>query len=102
MENGIPLCSRRTLEAGRQLRDPLPRQSRGDSGTPVRLRNAVAEILFGPTNPAALPGNTSTDVPAAPETLSNGSAYGNPSPSLFHASLPIQPAAADPAASVRP
>ena len=51
----------------------------GDSGDSAHLRNAVAEILFGSTNAPA---------PGMPNTLSNGSIYGNPSPALFHATLP--------------
>jgi len=73
-----------------------------DSGDPVRLRNAVAEILFSPSNPAVLPGNTFTNAAATPEPLSNGSTYGNPSPSLFHATLPTPPVPSDSAATVGP
>ncbi len=74
----------------------------GEAGAPVRLRNAVAEILFAPRNSASLAGNNSTNAPAAPEPLSNGSVYGNPSPSLFHATLPTPPVPADPATSFGP
>ena len=73
----------------------------GEAGAPVRLRNAVAEILFAPTNPVTLTGNIS-NAPATPEPLSNGSVYGNPSPSLFHATLPTPPVPADPATSFGP
>jgi hypothetical protein len=76
--------------------------SEGDTGTPVRLRNAVTEILFTPPNTTALTGNTSTNATAAPEPLSNGSAYGNPSPSLFHATLPTIPAPTDHTSPVGP
>jgi hypothetical protein len=71
----------------------------GAPGASVRVRNAVAEILFGKRNPAACPGDSTMDAPAASEPLSNGSAYGNPSPSLFHATIPSPPA---PAGSVGP
>ena len=75
----------------------------GDDSAPVRLRNAVAEILFEePTHPAAVAEKTSTNTTSSPESLSNGSTYGNPSPSLFHATLPTPPAPTDSAASVGP
>jgi len=77
-------------------------KSGGDTGAPVRLRNAVGEILFATANPAVLPGNGPTNTPTAPEPLSNGSAYGNPSPSLFHTTLPTPPAPTDPGTSVGP
>ena len=73
----------------------------GDASAPVRLRNAVAEILFDPSNSESLTGN-SFNAPATPEPLSNGSVYGNPSPSLFHATLPDPPVPADPAKSFGP
>jgi len=73
----------------------------GDASAPVRLRNAVAEILFAPRNSASLTVN-SANAPATPEPLSNGSVYGNPSPSLFHATLPTPPVPADPATSFGP
>ena len=74
----------------------------GDAGAPVRLRNAVAEILFGPSNPATLLANSFTNSAATPEPLSNGSTYGNPSPKLFHATLPTPPVPVDTQTSVGP
>lgn len=74
----------------------------GDTDAPVRLRNAVAEILFEPGHPASAPEKAPIMSTEAPESLSNGSAYGNPSPSLFHATLPTPPVPADPAASSGP
>ena len=74
----------------------------GDSGDPVRLRNAVAEILFEPTHPAAVAETPSTNNTTSQESLSNGSTYGNPSPSLFHATLPAPPVSSDSAATVGP
>jgi len=73
----------------------------GDASAPVRLRNAVAEILFAPRNSASLTGSSS-NAPATTEPLSNGSTYGNPSPSLFHATLPTPPVAVDSQTSVGP
>jgi len=70
------------------------RRSGDDPGTPVRLRNAVAELLFTGSNAGYATAGSSHDSPAPAETLSNGSAYGNPSRSLFHATLP-PPIAAD-------
>jgi hypothetical protein len=77
-------------------------KAEGDAGTPVRLRNAVAEILFEPTHPAAVAETPSTNNTTSQESLSNGSTYGNPSPSLFHATLPSPPVSSDSAATVGP
>ncbi|MCE9588688.1 MAG: hypothetical protein K8R57_10290 [Verrucomicrobia bacterium] len=76
----------------------------GDSGAPVYLRNVRTDLLF-PSVSTPLPATTAAPVNAtsssagtsaaplstasrSPETLSTGSLYGNPSPSLFHASSP--------------
>jgi hypothetical protein len=77
-------------------------KAEGDAGTPVRLRNAVAEILFEPTHPAAVAETPSTNNTTSQESLSNGSTYGNPSPALFHATLPSPPIPSDSAATVGP
>lgn len=70
----------------------------GDEGQAVSLRKTRADLLFTPTasaspSPTPLasppPSGQTTNIPTpAPETLSTGSVYGNPSPSLFHASPP--------------
>ena len=81
----------------------------GDEGHPVYLKKARADLLFAPhpaatplptATPAPEPTTPATTAPTAPtapitaptptssETLSTGSAFGNPSPSLFHAALP--------------
>jgi hypothetical protein len=83
----------------------------GDAGQAVYLRKARVDLLFSPTttNPAptasptpipapspsqgtnspATPPSTSAS-PTSANTLSTGSVYGNPSPSLFHAApLPL-------------
>lgn len=76
----------------------------GDTGDAVYLRKARVDLLFAPaattsasssspapsptpiqnTNSVVTPPST-TPSPEPTETLSTGSAYGNPSPSLFHA-----------------
>ena len=53
----------------------------GDAGAPVYLRRVRADLLFPSTS-------TASRATGYPETLSTGSLYGNPSPSLFHASSP--------------
>jgi hypothetical protein len=71
-----------------------------DTVAPVRLRNAFAEILFNTVHSATEPNQSHgtntipTGSTATSEPLSNGSTYGNPSPSLFHATLPTPPAVA--------
>ena len=53
----------------------------GDAGAPVYLRKVRADFLFPSTNVAS-------GASESPETLSTGSLYGNPSPSLFHTTSP--------------
>ena len=57
----------------------------GDSGSPVYLRKVRADLLFPSISTSTAPSSTAS---GSPETLSTGSLYGNPSPSLFHASSP--------------
>lgn len=59
----------------------------GDTGAPVYLRKVTADLLFPPTTPAES-SQTPLSSNSPPETLSNGSMYGNPPPTLFHASPP--------------
>jgi hypothetical protein len=90
------------------------RRAAGDAGQAVYLRKARIDLLFSPAGSSAI---TSTNVaaagipalstpaqasqsaviptpaasplpPSTSDTLSSGSAYGNPSPSLFHGTLP--------------
>ena len=68
-----------------------------DEGTPVFLRKARLDLLFPPsetqgplsaTNPTnAVPSPS----PQSSTALSNGSLYGNPSPSLFHSTTSLSP-----------
>ena len=65
----------------------------GDEGKPVYLQNVRCDLLFQEQQvPAAVPATNPTAAPdTAPtgsDALSNGSVYGNPSPSLFRANLP--------------
>ena len=71
----------------------------GDEGQPVYLRKARVDLLFTPlavpsgvvppsTNPIA-PLSPVMTAPASHDTLSTGSIYGNPSPSLFRATIPL-------------
>jgi len=83
------------------------RRVAGDEGNPLFLRKAGIDFLFAPGE--TLPAATSTPIsgiplpsvsPIAPptfsapstQTLSTGSLYGNPSPSLFRTTLPPPPA----------
>jgi len=59
----------------------------GDSGSPVYLRKVRADLLF-PSTGIGTSTNTTSEASGSTETLSTGSLYGNPSPSLFHASSP--------------
>jgi hypothetical protein len=89
----------------------------GDEGKSVFLRKARVDLLYSPT-PASVPASTPSSPPSSgmtntgssqpsvpvsvpivanptptpsavtPDTLSTGSEYGNPSPSLFHAAAP--------------
>ncbi len=52
------------------------RRVSGDEGNPLYLRKARIDLLFAPS------GGTS-------DLLSTGSRYGNPSPSLFHSTVPL-------------
>ena len=68
-----------------------------DEGNPVFLRKARLDLLFPPsetqgplsaTNPTnAVPSPS----PQSSTALSNGSLYGNPSPSLFHSTTSLSP-----------
>jgi len=61
----------------------------GDSGAHVYLRNVRADLLFPSTNAStAASTDSSSTASGSSEPLSTGSIYGNPSPSLFHASSP--------------
>jgi hypothetical protein len=61
----------------------------GDSGAPVYLRNVRADLLFPSTNASTAASTASSSTASgSSEPLSTGSLYGNPSPSLFHASSP--------------
>ena len=71
----------------------------GDAGAAVYLRRVRADLLFSSTwsHPGNAPEETPMPAPAAKSApmnntnssaLSTGSLYGNPSPSLFHASAP--------------
>ena len=71
----------------------------GDTGAAVYLRRVRADLLFSSTwsPPGNAPEETPMPAPAAKSApmnntnssaLSTGSLYGNPSPSLFHASAP--------------
>jgi len=75
------------------------RRVTGDAGNPLFLRKAKIDLLFAPMTqslplaslpltPAAAPSATPTSTPSPSETLSTGSLYGNPSPSLFRTSFP--------------
>ncbi|MEI6322084.1 MAG: hypothetical protein WCP60_03135 [bacterium] len=71
----------------------------GDEGQPVHLKKARVDLLFTPLtiSSAPLPASTNPSTsaqpvmsgPASQETLSTGSAYGNPPPSLFRATPPL-------------
>ena len=71
----------------------------GDAGRAVYLRKVACDLLFDPLqgNKPALPGvpapqnafTTPDSQAPASDQLSTGSAYGNPSPALFHTSAPV-------------
>ena len=63
----------------------------GDSETPVYLRKVTGDFLFSSPGSSPVSANSPMSNASANPTvdpLSNGSLYGNPSPSLFHASAP--------------
>ena len=77
----------------------------GDGGNPVFLRRAQLDLLFPPSG-TPVPLTASDSATAAPSptpslqsstALSNGSLYGNPSPSLFHSTTSISLPASRPA-----
>lgn len=62
------------------------RRANGDGGHPVYIRKAQVDLLFPSTSPDTAASAAPSNDPA--ETLSTGSVYGNPSPTLFHATPP--------------
>jgi len=62
------------------------RRANGDGEHPVYIRKALVDLLFPSPSPDAKAPTAPSNDPA--ETLSTGSVYGNPSPTLFHASPP--------------
>ena len=77
----------------------------GDGGNPVFLRRAQLDLLFPPSGtPVPLTATDSATAAPSPTpslqsstALSNGSLYGNPSPSLFHSTTSISLPASRPA-----
>lgn len=75
------------------------RRAPGDEDQPVYLKKARVDLLYTPLTNSSAPLPVSTNPPtaaqpvmsgpASQETLSTGSAYGNPSPSLFRATPPL-------------
>ena len=71
-------------------------RSGGDSGKAVHLRKVRCDLLFDPslgaTEATSLPASAAqpadTTSRTATDTLSTGSLYGNPAPTLFHATAP--------------
>jgi hypothetical protein len=61
-------------------------RANGDGGHPVYIRKALVDLLFPLPSLDAPASEASTNDPA--ETLSTGSVYGNPAPTLFHATPP--------------
>jgi hypothetical protein len=74
----------------------------GDEGQLVYLGKSHLDFLFHPLGSSTAPSPTTTTTSTtplppsnvtretSPETLSTGTLYGNPSPSLFHAGAPLQ------------
>jgi len=64
-------------------------RAQGDAGKPVHLQNVRCDLLFPEQQvPAAVPTTNQPAAPTGSNALSNGSLYGNPSPSLFRANVP--------------
>lgn len=76
----------RTFRVGENSVTLTLRRAVGDEGRPVHLRNVQLDLLFASSGDSPPPGPNST--PPDADTLSTGSLYGNPSPSLFHAAPP--------------